>query len=755
MINEICVLCNLPGHDQRLEKLKFRPGVYRGYEFITDLQSSHDAYCDCDTRIEKVYKVERDFPTQWDDAPQEQTSPIGQYDSMLEHFPRDPFKIMVNLVCDTAPPLSPLLSDSASSTSSKRSRASLSDESNAGGGNERKRAKTRSISPFSTISGSGPRKHSMDLSTGHLKLPSTGFDFPRSLKDPSTAFVDKTQYILELPARYKRLLLRPPRFGKTALLSTLAHYYDIQAVGTFHDDFGALAVVTKAPASTPPPDRHLCLLFSLSRVLPSSSREEFVRNLKEGLGLILERFVYKYAEELQIPDPFDYLPNAPDTELVKNIIDLARTHKRTLFVGVDDYDAPIRNSLFPDPDLPSSTRRGFASQAELEALMDTYVWDPLCATSASDVVHKLFFTGTFPLKTLVLRDFEGVAPELPLCGFSEQEARDFSELVMDAPCDVAELRRSCGQYVFPHPGGAIQPVFHPQQLISHISQIVSEISNTWSPAFEFLAFIFKELPEESDVVGAVTTTGLIDLVATGAISIDASMNPSVQLDEGTVTWTTLYYLGAVTYDSHLTCTLRLGRSEILSLIHSRIDEIFDASYNLRERLYRVWRRGESQALVELLTEVLCSLTARFFGQVNEPDLRGVFELVMGNEISSERECIMGPLELFSTTGVSRVKMRNPTDLKKVCHWDLRTLTLRGLWRAKNLNDDKPTPEALGTLHEELMKDKEEQLLERPYAVWSPSLGAMETVLVRSFLETEPDTPLLFLAVGGARVLMRP
>ncbi|KAJ7673043.1 hypothetical protein DFH06DRAFT_1292840 [Mycena polygramma] len=747
MSDEICVLCNLPGHDQRLENIKFRPGVYRGYEFITDLQSSHDAYCNCDTRIEKVYKVERDFPSQWDEEPEEETSPIGQDDSMLEHFPRDPFKIMINIVCDTAPPLSPILSDSASSTSSKRSRASLSDESSGGSGNERKRAKTRSISPFSAISSS--RKQSLDLSTCHLKIPSTGFEFPDSLKDPSTAFVDKTQYILELPAKFKRLLLRPPRFGKTALLSTLAHYYDIHTAETFSDDFGALAVVTKAPTNTPRPDRHLCLLFDFSQVLRSASREQFVRNLKEGLGLMLESFLYEYAKELQISDPFDYLQHDSD-DLVKNIIDLARTHKRTLFVGVDDYDAPIRNSLFPDP----STRRSFASQAELEALLDLYVWDPLCAASASDVVHKLFFAGTFPLRTLVLRDFEGVAPELSPCGFSEREGREFSKMVMDAPFDVAELRRSCGQYIFPHPGGAIQPVFHPQQLIFHISQAISQFSSPWCPAFEFLASVFTNLPEESDVTGAVTTTGLIDLVATGAISIDAPMNPSVQLDEATVTWSSLYYLGAVTYDSHLPCTLRLGRSEILSSIHSRIDEIFDALYDLRERLYRVWRRGESQALVELLTEVLRNLTARSFDKAHEPDLRGVLELVMGNTISSERECIMGPLELFSTTGVSRVKMRNPTDLKKVCYWELRTLTLRGLWRAKNLNDDKPTPEALGTLHEELMKDEEEQLLERRYAVWSPSLGAMETVLVRSFLETEPDTPL-FLAVGGARVLMRP
>jgi hypothetical protein len=159
--------------------------------------------------------------------------------------------------------------------------------------------------------------------------------------------------------------------------------------------------------------------------------------------------------------------------------------------------------------------------------------------------------------------------------------------------------------------------------------------------------------------------------------------------------------------------------------------------------------------VELLTEVLRDQTARSFGRSHEPDLRGIFELVLGNTVCGEPKCIIGPLELFSTTGVSRVKMRDPTDdTKKIRHWELRTLTLLGLWRATNANDAKPTAEALRKLHEELIQDDEEHLLARPYAVWSSTRNAMETVLVRSFVEAEPGTPM-FLAVGGARVLMRP
>jgi hypothetical protein len=76
-----------------------------------------------------------------------------------------------------------------------------------------------------------------------------------------------------------------------------------------------------------------------------------------------------------------------------------------------------------------------------------------------------------------------------------------------------------------------------------------------------------------------------------------------------------------------------------------------------------------------------------------------------------------------------------------------------MWQATNQNDDEPTVEALQTLHEELVRLDDEVLLAQPYRVWSPTLNAMETVLVGSFLDPEPENPQ-FLAVGGARILMR-
>ncbi|KAJ7272693.1 hypothetical protein B0H12DRAFT_1091573 [Mycena haematopus] len=79
---------------------------------------------------------------------------------------------------------------------------------------------------------------------------------------------------------------------------------------------------------------------------------------------------------------------------------------------------------------------------------------------------------------------------------------------------------------------------------------------------------------------------------------------------------------------------------------------------------------------------------------------------------------------------------------------LKTLTLRGMWRAANPNDGEPSIDALRTLHAKLMEESEESLAARPYC--SPHTGA--TALVGSFLQAEPGIPVL-VAVGGAHVLM--
>jgi hypothetical protein len=182
-----------------------------------------------------------------------------------------------------------------------------------------------------------------------------------------------------------------------------------------------------------------------------------------------------------------------------------------------------------------------------------------------------------------------------------------------------------------------------------------------------------------------------------------------------------------------------------------VDTVFAVRHDLRWTFLDAWRNfsvDDAQPFLELLLEVLRDQSRRCFGREREPNLPGIFELVMRNARCAGRD--VEPIILLERDRI-RVPGFYP---KKVFTLDLKTLTLRGMWRAAHPNDDEPTVEALKALHEELVNLPEDDLLARPYTEWSATFKAMETVPVGSFLPSElPENPH-FMAVGGARILLR-
>ncbi|KAJ7746910.1 hypothetical protein DFH07DRAFT_582874 [Mycena maculata] len=202
----------------------------------------------------------------------------------------------------------------------------------------------------------------------------------------------------------------------------------------------------------------------------------------------------------------------------------------------------------------------------------------------------------------------------------------------------------------------------------------------------------------------------------------------------TVTWSTLYYFGALTYDHHSGSTLRVSNSVVLSLIHACVDKTFVDRHNLQSTLvnaYHVYAYDDDPTLfLAILSEVLCEQTRRSLGCNREPSLHGILELVLRNEPCTSCSRSIEPIALLPEDEPC-IEIKDPqTD--KVRKWELRTLSLLGMWRAINANDNTPSVEELEKLHAELVKDDEEQLVQRPYRAWSEALNAMEHVLCASF-----------------------
>ncbi|KAK7000712.1 AAA-ATPase-like domain-containing protein [Favolaschia claudopus] len=639
-------------------------------------------------------------------------------------------------------------SPSTGSNSSKRSRTD--DESSSSpsrlGSKRVKRRAPSTISPFTSAEG-----YSLLYSDLRLKLPRGGDGFLDFL--PNVSFVDKTPCILELPDKFRYIILRPPQFGKSAFLSTLVVYYDIRAADQFHEQFQSLAVSGQV---LPHRNQHLCLWFALSSVDTIGSLAEVEEDLDSTITRTLTCFLIQYAKELNLSNPYDYLNSYGDKFGL--VLDLVQASGHTLFVAIDDYDAPITIRTIDQLELFSQR----PEPGEIESLLDRNFWRPLL--NRSDVIEKLFVMGTFPVKYKTLQEISFSDPRsVPsfrtFCGFTEEEAFDFTRSVLKEP-DLDELRRCCGKFSFPFDDGVDEPVLHPRQVMN---QILKTHRITGSKPFHIVSTLLAILPGHSNKPQEASIDGLIELVGAGVVDCDVESESSSSsvLNGGAVTWRDLYYAGALASDRQ-SKVLRLNNSAVLELIHSSVDSIVCERHGLDgfpDTWYVSNLHKTLKPLVEAVSTILQALVRSSFGRKHEPNLPGALELLMGK--SQGLGLGKRPKILFPPSG-GRVQVtayparapypRAPEFPTNIHIWELKTLTLRGMWLGANPNDNDPTPEALEKLYKELLCLDEEQLLRRRYTGCSPASGAMETVEVGSLLDDDPVVPQ-FLSVGG-RILLR-
>ncbi|KAJ7646843.1 hypothetical protein FB45DRAFT_1051455 [Roridomyces roridus] len=586
------------------------------------------------------------------------------------------------------------------------------------------------------------------VSSNPLSLPRAEDDF----SDSQTAFVDKTRVLFQLPKQFRYILLRPPSFGKTAFLSAMTQFYDVHGDGVLEDYFGA---------SEPPADRgrsqHLCLCFKFWTLGYHLDSEGFAKRLRTELFISLNSFVVKYARELGLSQPHRYLASG-GTEPLKTVLDLVKSRGETLFVGVDDYDNALLGATIPPP-AELATEKTFITREEISRILDLQFWSPIKLACEDGVVSKLFVTGTLDLQTPVLRTLVVPVPNYlhSCCGFTEEEALNFGESILGYPLAAIDLTTRCGGYLF-SPEEECDRVLHPQLVINHISALCSQWSK--SRAFDMLTSVLDLLPVESGVSDAASLNGLVELIANGGIVDVEDRGPD--FDGNAVLWGALYHAGALTRVHGSKSTLRLANPEALSLIHSRIDPLVRRRVTVLEEAGRKrfldtltdYELDQHQTLLDLLCKILADQTRRSLGKAREPTLRGLVELIMRN--SPLVSC--GPSKLPESTilppadDATHVRVVG-VHTDHVYRWEIKTLTLRGIWQAVNPNETEPSIEALRQLHEELCRDEEEKVLARLYRVWSDSLQRMETRLVGSFFEPEVEYAQI-IAVGGARILRR-
>ena len=153
------------------------------------------------------------------------------------------------------------------------------------------------------------------------------------MRDRGFYYVDKTDYIPRLEAYNAPVFLRPRRFGKSLLVSTLAHYYDRTLAHRFEDLFGGTYIGSHP---TPEHNRYMIIRYDFSAMVMADNMEGLEQNfniLNRGPVEIMVTHNRDLFGEFQ----FSTRENA--AQMLEEALAYARAHDLPpVYILIDEYD---------------------------------------------------------------------------------------------------------------------------------------------------------------------------------------------------------------------------------------------------------------------------------------------------------------------------------------------------------------------------------------------------------------------------------
>ncbi|KIM03164.1 MAG: ATPase AAA, partial [Sulfurovum sp. PC08-66] len=243
-------------------------------------------------------------------------------------------------------------------------------------------------------------------------------------------YMDKTDFIqtMEEDSRYL-VMLRPRRFGKSLLLSTLQYYYDEQESENFDTLFGHLIVGQNPTAQK---NSYKILFFEFSRI-ETEDRETIYRGFLTNVQITLLNFLDKYGyreyrEEIESID-------SPE-DMMKTFFSIIKGSK--IYLLIDEYDHFANSILAEDLELFKKIvgKGGFVRS----------FYETIKAETQTGVVDRLFITGVTPITMdsmtsgfNIARDASSLEEYNTLLGFTKEETLSILQPLFDV-CDISQKR---------------------------------------------------------------------------------------------------------------------------------------------------------------------------------------------------------------------------------------------------------------------------------------------------------------------------
>jgi hypothetical protein len=231
-------------------------------------------------------------------------------------------------------------------------------------------------------------------------------------------YCDRTDRIPLLERGDYLLFLRPRRFGKSLLLSTLANYYDVAKKDDFERLFGHLKI---GSSPTPSRNQYFILQWDFSCVDPSGTAEDIKRALHNHINMCIREFLM-YYKDMMPEEPEIYPDDAVSS--VKSLLSVIRMTPYPVYLLIDEYDNFANEVMM-------GVRRD--KESIYEALV--YEEDPLKtlfkavkSSTKDSLFDRIFITGVSPVVMSDITSGYNIADNIylkavfnDLCGFTEEE----------------------------------------------------------------------------------------------------------------------------------------------------------------------------------------------------------------------------------------------------------------------------------------------------------------------------------------------
>lgn len=260
-----------------------------------------------------------------------------------------------------------------------------------------------------------------------ITIPYAIADFAE-MRERGFYYVDKTKYIPLLEQYKAPVFLRPRRFGKSLLVSTLAYYYDMNETERFETLFGGTYIGNHP---TREKNKYMVMRFDFSQLVLADNLTELEKNFNDMICPVMRSFVrdtYRYPQFFQ---DFQFTDERSASKMLGEIINrIQGQHLPPLYILIDEYDNFTNQLLtsYKDP-LYESVTTG-------ESFLRTF-FKVIKRGIGEGSVRTCFCTGVLPVTMDDLTSGYNIAEILTLepeftemLGFNHEEAATYLRYVL-------------------------------------------------------------------------------------------------------------------------------------------------------------------------------------------------------------------------------------------------------------------------------------------------------------------------------------